>query len=548
MRGRLVDPAALAEVEAVVGSHPRERRHLLTLLHRIQDHHGYLAARHLAALAQVLNLTPAQVYEVATFYSQFIVVADGEEPPPGVVVRVCDGLACAMAGSEQLLLDASAALGSGARVLRAPCMGRCDQAPVASANHRHLGCATVEKLEQAIAGGDLDAVIPPYVPLAEYRAAGGYRLLQGCLEGSIRRDEVIGVLSDSRLRGLGGAGYPAGQKWKSVARLPRPKFVAVNFDESEMGTFKDRFFVSRDPHRLIEGALVAAWAVEANQAYIYLRDEYHDVRQVLEAEIEMVREAGLNPHCRLTLSRGAGAYVCGERSAMLESIEGKRGLPRLKDPRTTVVGLFGIPTLINNAETLYWVRDIVERGAEWFAGQGRNGRSGPRSFSVSGRVREPGVKLAQAGITMNELLAEFCGGMQPGHRFKGYCLGGSSGGILPAHMADIPLDFDTLEAYGCSIGSAAITVFSDQDAIKDIVLNLMRFFEEESCGQCTPCRVGTEKAVMLLEAGRWDEELLTDICDVMETASICGLGIAAPHPIRSALRYFREELALGALP
>jgi formate dehydrogenase len=544
-RGRAVDAAAGQLVSTVLTGRSRDRGHLIDNLHAVHDHVGHLTHDLLAAVAATMQLPMAQVYEVASFYSQFILVDDGEAPPPAAVVRVCDGLACRLAGADALQAAAEHTLGGDALVVHAPCMGRCDHAPVASVNQRHVHAADAEALAVAVAARDFAPEIPPHADFEAYRAAGGYRLLEACLAGAHDRDAVIATLSDAKLRGLGGAGYPTGQKWRSVRRLPRPKVVAVNFDESEMGTFKDRVLIERDPHRMLEGALLAAWACEAYRAFIYLRDEYHGLRAVLEREIARLEAAGLTRECRLTLVRGAGAYVCGERSAMLESIEGKRGYPRLKDPRTTVVGLFGIPTLINNAETLFWVRDILERGADWFAGQGRNGRFGPRAFSVSGRVASPGLKLAQSGITMNELLAEYCGGMAPGHRFKGYCVGGSAGGILPASMADIPLDFDVLEPYGCSIGSGAITVFSDRDSVRDVVRTLMRFFEDESCGQCTPCRVGTEKAVLLLEREAWDEALLTDLCDVMEDASICGLGTAAPHPIRTALRYFRDELGLA---
>jgi formate dehydrogenase beta subunit len=544
-RGRSVQPTALDEVRELLGHDRQDRRYLVEHLHAIQDRHGHLGAAHLCALAQELNLTQAQVYEVATFYSQFIVVREGEPAPPATVVRVCDGLACTLEQGARTLEDCRRRLEGEALVLRAPCMGRCDRAPVASVNQRHVEYADLARVRETIAAGKLDPVVPPYRDAAGYVTDGGYRLLQACLAGVHRREAIFETLSDAKLRGLGGAGYPTGQKWRSVARLPKPKVLVVNFDESEMGTFKDRHLVERDPHRLIEGALVAAWACEADQGYIYLRDEYHSVRAMLERELAQVKAAGLSEHCELTLVRGAGAYVCGERSAMLESIEGKRGYPRLKDPRTTVVGLFGIPTLINNVETLYWVRDIIEQGPAWFAGQGRHGRPGPRAFSVSGRVKHPGVKLAPAGITMNELLHEHCGGMRDGHHFKGYCVGGAAGGLLPASLADIPLDFDTLEPYGCAIGSGAITVFSNHDPVRDIVRTLMQFFEDESCGQCTPCRVGTQKAVLLLDRTRWDELLLGDLCDVLAEGSICGLGTSAPLPIRSALRYFREELGLG---
>jgi formate dehydrogenase len=494
-----------------------------------------------------MEISQAQVHEVATFYSQFVVVPDGEKAAP-VIVRVCDSLACSMSGSEKLLNQCKQHFGdNNVDVVHAPCMGRCDCAPVASANKRHIDHATVDEIDSVIKSNDLEPIIPEYTDFDAYVADGGYSLLRACLNGEYERQQIVDMLSHANLRGLGGAGYPAGRKWASVTKLPEPKIVAVNFDESEMGTYKDRFFIEKDPHRLLEGTLLAAWTCETYQGYIYLRDEYHYIREIFEAEIPKLEAAGLSDHCRLFMSRGAGAYVCGERSAMLESIEGKRGYPRLKNPRTTVVGLFGIPTLINNAETLFWVRDIIEKGPEWFTSQGRNDRPCPRSFSVSGRVKTPGVKLTSAGITMNQLLEEQCGGMEDGHTFKGYCLGGSTGGILPASMADIPLDFDTMEEYGCSIGSAAITVFSDQDSIRDIVHNLTLFFEDESCGQCTPCRVGTEKAVKLVQQDTWNEPLLHDLCDVMEAASICGLGQAAPAPIRSALKYFRGELGLKEL-
>ncbi len=543
-RGRAVEQTALQEIRKLLGDRSRDRHNLIQYLHNIQDEYGCLSFRHLSALAREMALSHAQVHEVASFYSQFVIVADGETAAP-VILRVCDSLACSLKNADQLLENCKEFFTDNVKVERAPCMGRCDKAPVASLNKRHIGDASVEQLDAAIKKGELEAVIPAYKDFDDYVSEGGYTLLQDCFDGKYSQEQVIDILSNSKLRGLGGAGYPTGRKWGSVYKLPKPKVVAVNFDESEMGTYKDRYFIERDPHRLLEGILLAAWTCETYQAYIYLRDEYHHLRQILETEIETLKAAGLSKHCEMFMTRGAGAYVCGERSAMLESIEGKRGYPRLKDPRTTVVGLFGIPTLINNAETLFWTRDIIEKGADWFSNQGTNGRPCPRSFSISGRIKEPGVKLTPAGITMNELIEQHCGGMEDGHSFKGYCLGGSTGGILPASMADIPLDFDTLEEHGCSIGSAAITVFSDQDSIRDIVQNLMFFLEDESCGQCTPCRVGTEKAAKLLQQPLWDEPLLNDLCDVMEKASICGLGQAAPAPVRTAMKYFREELQLG---
>jgi len=544
-RGPIVEPDHLQEIQTILGDKPRDRQNLIEYLHLLQDKYGYLMTQHLTALAHEMGLSLAQVHEVASFYSQFILVEDGEQVPPSVVVRVCESLTCELKNSRQLFDDCKNKFGSDALVINVPCMGRCECSPVASVNKRYIENASAKSIEAAIEAKLFNPVIPDFKDFNDYISEGGYKLLESCLKGESDRGEIIETLSNAKLRGLGGAGYPAGRKWASVLKLPKPKIIAINFDESEMGTFKDRYFVEQDPHRMLEGLLLAAWTCGTYKAYIYLRDEYHHIRQILETEIAKLDAAGLTEHCRILMSRGAGAYVCGERSAMLESIEGKRGYPRLKDPRPTVVGLFGIPTLINNAETLYWVRDILEKGPDWFSNQGTNGRPCPRAFSVSGRVNESGVKLAPAGVTMQQLIDEHCGGMEEGHSFKGYCLGGSAGGILPASMADIPLDFDTLEEYGCTIGSAAITVFSDQDPIKKIVRNLMLFFEDESCGQCTPCRVGTEKAVKLIQQDTWDENLLSDLCDVMEDASICGLGQSAPVPIRTAMKYFRDELELS---
>lgn len=542
-RGKWTDQKSLQEVQNLIGKPPYKRQHLIDYLHMIQDKYGCLSHQHLVALAYKMNISQAQVHEVASFYSQFIIVPKGEKAK-SVILRVCDSLACSMQNAEELLQECKKHFTGDVDVVKAPCMGRCDCAPVVSVNKRHINHANVDKIRNTIKENDFAPEIPEHKNFDAYIAEGGYKLLKACLNGEHEREEIIKLLSDSSLRGLGGAGYPTGRKWSSVLKLPKPKMIAVNFDESEMGTYKDRFFIESDPHRLLEGTLVAAWTCETQEGYIYLRDEYHHLHEILKNEISALDKAGLTKHCPLFLSRGAGAYICGERSAMLESIEGKRGYPRLKDPRTTVVGLFGLPTLINNAETLFWVRDIIEKGAKWFSGQGTNGRPCPRAFSVSGRVKDPGVKLTSAGITMQQLLEEYCGGMEDGHSFKGYCLGGSTGGILPASMANIPLDFDTMEEYGCSIGSAAITVFSDKDNVCDIVKNLMLFFEDESCGQCTPCRIGTEKAVKLLNQDVWDENLLNDLSEVMESASICGLGQAAPAPIRTTLKYFRNELNL----
>jgi NADH:ubiquinone oxidoreductase subunit F (NADH-binding)/NADH:ubiquinone oxidoreductase subunit E len=545
-KGRQVDPAALAEVQALLGERERRRDLLIEHLHLLQDHFGCLHARHLVALAEEMRLALTEVYEVASFYAHFDIVMDDEAAPPALTVRVCDSLSCALGGAEQLLDDLrdrlGGQLGDAVRVVRAPCMGGCDKAPVVAIGHALHEHATSDRVAAAVAAGASRPVIPAYPGLAAYRDGGGYGLLQSCLSGARPVEEVIAALENSGLRGLGGAGFPTGRKWRIVRQEPRPRLFAVNADEGEPGTFKDRHFLETDPHRFIEGMLIAAWAVEAEEVYIYLRDEYPQCRTILESEFAAVERAGLAPHAKIHLRRGAGAYICGEESAMLESIEGKRGLPRHRPPFAAQVGLFGRPTLINNVETLFWVRDIVEKGADWFTGQGRNGRQGLRTFSVSGRVREPGVKLAPAGITARQLIDEFCGGMAEGHAFKGYLPGGASGGILPASLADIPLDFGTLESEGCFTGSGAVVVLSDQDDMKDVALNLLRFFEDESCGQCTPCRVGTEKAVALMSHPHWDEALLADLARVMGDASICGLGQAAMNPVKLVLKHFREDL------
>ena len=542
-KGRQVDPAAREQIRDLLGDEPRRPDLLIEHLHKIQDHFGCLAARHLAALAAEMRLAMAEVYEVATFYAHFDVVMESESPPPPLTVRVCDSLTCECFGAPALLGALPDALGDNVRVVRAPCMGRCEEAPVVEVGHRHVTQATVESILACIKGPDHSPVIPPYVDFDAYVAGGGYETLKECLSGARQVDDVIAALEDSGLKGKGGAGFPTGRKWRFVRAETGPRLMAVNADEGEPGTIKDRVYMEQDPHRFLEGTLIAGWAVEAAECYIYLRDEYPGIREVLLEEIAKLNAAGLTAQTALILRRGAGAYICGEESAMLESIEGKRGEPRHKPPFPSQVGLWSRPTLINNVETLHWVRDILERGPDWFSGEGRNGRSGFHSFSVSGRVKEPGVKLAPAGITMNELLAEYCGGMADGHSFRAYLPGGASGGILPASMADLPLDFGTLESHGCFIGSAAVVVLSDQDDLKGAALNLMRFFEDESCGQCTPCRVGCEKAAVLMSKDRWDAPLLRELSTAMADASICGLGQAAPNPLLSILRYFPEELA-----
>ena len=544
-KGRQLDAQALAEVRALLGDRPRRRDLLIEHLHLIQDAYHHLSAAHLAALADEMRLAMTEVYEVATFYAHFDVVKEGEEPPPAVTVRVCDSLTCELMGGGELLAALKENCGAGVRVIRAPCMGRCDGAPVAEAGHYHVENATVDAVRQAIDEKNLAPDIPGYVDFDAYGSQGGYSLLRDCLEGRREVESVIAALDDAGLRGLGGAGFPIGRKMTFVRAEPKPRMVAINADEGEPGTFKDRHYMEKDPHRFLEGALIAAWVVESQSVYIYLRDEYPGVREVLLKEIAHLEQAGLAPEDGIHLRRGAGAYICGEESAMLESLEGKRGLPRHRPPYAAQVGLFGRPTLINNVETVHWIRDIVEKGADWFASQGRNGHKGVRSYSVSGRVKEPGVKVAPAGITARELIEEYCSGMADGHRFKGYLPGGASGGILPASMADIPLDFGALESHGCFIGSHAIIILSDRDDIKRVALNLMRFFEDESCGQCTPCRVGTEKAVKLMEQPAWDEPLLKELGRAMADASICGLGQAAANPLNSVLTHFREDLELS---
>jgi len=540
-KGRQLEPEAVGEVEALLGPGERQRDLLIEYLHKIQDAKGSLSARHLQALASLLEIPMAEVYEVASFYAHFDIVLDGEAAPPPVTVRVCDSLTCEMFGADRLLAELSDKLGDKARVVRAPCMGRCDCAPVVEVGHRHIAPASAGSIAAVIQAGDLHPENPEHEGLEAYQARGGYQVLRDCLSGKRPVEQVIESLSDSGLRGLGGAGFPTGRKWSLVRAEAGPRLMAVNADEGEPGTFKDRVYMERAPHQFLEGVLIGAWAVEAEAAYIYLRDEYPGIREVLLKEIAAAEAAGLVGHTKLHLRRGAGAYICGEESAMIESIEGKRGLPRHRPPYVAQVGIFGRPTLVNNVETLYWVPEILEKGAGWFSSEGRHGGKGLRSYSVSGRVMEPGVKLAPAGITVKELIEEYCGGMAEGHGFKGYLPGGASGGILPAAMGDLPLEFGKLEEHGSFVGSHAVVILSDKDDIKKAALNLMRFFEDESCGQCTPCRVGTEKAVKLMAQETWDVPLLEDLAKVMRDSSICGLGQAAPNPLDSVLKHFPQD-------
>ena len=544
-KGRPVEDKALADVRELLGSRPRRRDLLIEYLHLIQDRYGYLSARHLRALAEEMRLAQAEVYEVASFYDHFDVVHEGQTPPAPITIRVCESIACMLAGCEQLIEALASSIDPAeVRVMRAPCVGRCATAPAARIGDREVDHATAEGLRHMAREGMTEVVIPDYIDLETYQVHGGYKLLARVRSGEITPDEMIKTLGDGGLRGLGGAGFPTGRKWSIVRGYPGPRLMSINGDEGEPGTFKDRWFLERDPHRTLEGALIAAHAVEAQRIYFYMRDEYPAVLHILRTEIAALEAAGIAQPGFIELRRGAGAYICGEESAMLESIEGKRGLPRNRPPYIAEVGLFGRPTLNQNVETLWWVRDIMEKGPGWFAAQGKPDHPGIRSWSVSGRVRQPGVKQAPAGVTVRELIEDYCGGMAEGHSFKAYLPGGASGGILPASMGDIPLDFGgELANQGAFVGSHAIVVFSDKDSAKDATLNLLKFFKHESCGQCTPCREGAGKLVSLLEKeSPLDEAAIRDLEAVMRDASICGLGQAAPNPVNHLLIHFREDL------
>ena len=544
IQGRMTPHKALAEIRNLLGNAPRSRDLLVEHLHKLQDHYGHLSHRHLLALAIEMELPMAEVYETATFYHHFDVLQANETAPPALTVRVCESLTCEMFGAGSLIDELRATIDAAeVRVQPVPCVGRCQAAPVAVVGTNPVEHAQPATVAAALDDGELRCPEPDAVRYSRYREQGGYQVLAQCMDGGYQPEQIITLLENANLRGLGGAGFPAGRKWRILREQTRPRLVAVNIDEGEPGTFKDRYFLERDPHRFIEGTLIACWAIEAEAVYIYLRDEYAGCRNLLEAELAELQRDPPCPLPPIHLRRGAGAYICGEESAMLESIEGKRGMPRLRPPYIAEVGLFGHPTLEQNMETLHWVRDIVEHGPEFLTSHGRHGRKGLRAFSVSGRVRKPGVHQAPAGITVRELIEEYCGGMLPGHEFYGYFPGGASGGILPAALGDVPLDFDTLQEHGCFIGSAAVIILSDRDSARALALNAMRFFEHESCGQCTPCRAGTVKAVKLMEKPEWDRLLLEDLAQAMEDASICGLGQAAPNPLRCALRYFPGEFS-----
>ncbi|MCK4840769.1 MAG: NAD(P)H-dependent oxidoreductase subunit E [Methylococcales bacterium] len=544
-KGHAVDLTALNEIQSLLADESRQHDLLIEHLHKIQDQYQHISSKHLVALAHEMKLSPAEVYEVASFYHHFDVVKEGQTPPPALTVRICESVSCEMAGANDLIDALGNALNDQVRIQKVPCVGRCQHAPVAVVGQNPIHQATIETVSSAVKNKEIKDSITDYISLESYKADGGYQTLKQVLEGTMSTESIMKKMEDSGLRGLGGAGFPAGRKWRIVNGFEAPRLMAVNIDEGEPGTFKDRHYLEQDPHRFLEGMMIAALTVGCEAIYIYLRDEYAGCREILTKEIANLQN---NPPSSvykmppIYLRRGAGAYICGEESAMVESIEGKRGMPRLRPPFLAEVGLFGRPTLEHNMESVYWVRDIIEKGPDWFSSHGRHERKGLRSFSISGRVNKPGVHLAPAGITMRELIEEYCEGMQEDHEFYGYFPGGASGGMLPESMADIPMDFDTLNQYGCFIGSAAVIVFSNQDSAKKLALNAMKFFEEESCGQCTPCRVGTAKAATLMEKQHWNTELLEELASVMVDASICGLGQAAPNPMRCVVKYFPDEL------
>ncbi len=545
-KGRAVDAHAHEQVQELLGAEPRTRDLLIEHLHRLQDHFGCLSAAHLTALAYEMRLTPAEVYEVASFYHHFDIVKDGESAPPALTVRICESVACYLAGGELLVDELRARLGDNVRVVAAPCIGRCDSAPAALIGHNPVGNATVDSLEAAVRARQRNPSLPPYLEYSAYRKHGGYEMLTRCVHGERAIEDVIEALSSSGLRGLGGAGFPAARKWQFVRAEAAPRFTVMNADEGEPGTFKDRYCLETDPHRVLEGLLIASWVIESSAVFIYLRDEYAAARAILTREIAALQADPPCPLPQIILRRGAGAYICGEESALIESLEGKRGEPRLRPPFPAQAGVFGRPTLVHNVETVFWMREILEGGPHDFSGNGRHGRTGKRYFSVSGRVAKPGVYLAPNGVTVRQLIDEYAGGMQPGHALYGFLPGGASGGILPASLADHPLDFDVLAEFGSFIGSAAIVVFSEQDSARDIARNLMKFFAYESCGKCTPCRQGTAKSVGLLEKDSWDLPLLADLGKAMSDASICGLGQAAPNPVRCVEKFFPQELGSRA--
>ena len=544
-KGRQVENSFYEEVSNLLRGIKFKRDELIEYLHLLQDNFGVLYDKHLVALSTITNLPLSEIYEVATFYAHFNIVKNSDTFEPIKVVRVCESLTCELFGAQKLLSDLKSSENKNIKVVPGPCMGRCDVAPTVCVGKNYVDNASASKVEKAIQENRFEVVVPNYISLDEYKKNGGYNIVNQIRNGEISDNHIIETLKDSGLKGKGGAGFPTGMKWEIVSKYNGKKYVAVNGDEGEPGTFKDRTYLERDPHRFLEGALIASLFLKASNVYIYMRDEYPSVIKILSDEILKLENEEVVSKGHFILRRGAGAYICGEESAMIESIEGKRGLPRHRPPYVAEVGLFGKPTLTNNLETLFWVRDILEKGSKWFAEKGLNGNKGFHSFSVSGRVKNPGVKVAPAGITIQQLIDEYCEGMQDGHIFKGYLPGGASGGILPAEMNNIPLDYGSKELadLGCFLGSAAIVVLSDKDSMKDVALNLLKFFEEESCGQCTPCRVGTEKTVKLMKENIWNKQKLSDLSEVMAQASICGLGQAATNPLNSVLKYFENEIS-----
>ena len=537
-KGRQVDPPSLDMVKKLLGERSRDRQHLIENLHVLQDQLGYLSRNILTALAADMKLSPSEIYEVATFYYHFEVADYSAGEIPEYTIRICNSIACDLAGADKLIEKVKYNLGDMVRITTVPCVGNCDNAPIAVYGKRQIEQASANKIGAALEKDQSSPHLPDYQTMEKYQADdSGYEFLKSCLEGNKERSEIIGEINQAGLRGMGGAGFPTARKWQFLENTGKPRVLVVNADEGEPGTFKDRYCFETTPHKILEGMLIATWAIEAEDIYIYLRDEYPHIHELLTIEIEKIKQAGISSFADIHLRRGAGAYVCGEESALLESIEGKRGLPRNRPPFPAQQGLFQRPTLINNVETLYWVREILANGAEWFQAEGW-----PRFYSVSGRVKNPSVVRAPSGITAKQLIEDHCGGMLKGHSFKAYLPGGASGGIMPAALADEPLDFSSLDAHGCFVGSAALVILSDQDDIKRVALNLLRFFEDESCGQCTPCRLGCEKMIGLMETGEWNEELINDLSLVMRDASICGLGQAAPNPVNSALRFFGGEL------
>ena len=537
-KGRLLSEDEDIEIRNLLKYKAFQRHELIEYLHLIQDTYNVLKIGHLHALAKLLSISMVEVYEVASFYSHFDILDDNEIEPAPITVRVCSSITCELFDSEKLFSDIVDKDIKNVRVVSAPCMGRCFSAPVCEVGHRHIDQASVEKVELIVNQKDFEPEIPNYEDLNKYQLNGGYKVLEACISGKLSINEVISELSSSSLKGLGGAGFPTGKKWQFVLAEPEPRLMAVNADEGEPGTFKDRYHLERTPHQFLEGMLIGAWAINAETVFIYLRDEYPAIREILLREVDLLQKRGLSNHTNIEIRRGAGAYICGEESAMIESIEGKRGIPRHRPPYVAQSGIFGKPTLVNNVETLHWIPVILKKGAKWFSSQGDKGR-GLRSYSVSGRVKNPGVKIVSAGSTVAELI-DYAGGMMDGHVFSGYLPGGASGGILPSTMSNIPLDFGELEKYGCLVGSHAIVIFSTQDDPRKIALNLMKFFEDESCGQCTPCRIGTEKAVRLMIKKNWNTKLLKDLSDVMTDSSICGLGQAAPNPLLCIMKYFPD--------